>query len=221
MAALVTLAHKQGYTEAEAQKYFTAYRNLSFEELMAYKEIEIKEGLKDYSPEESAQLLQQDLAKMKAINQQSIEQFGEATNRITNQQLEELFQKIESKETSSANARVQQAGCPAVSFNASFITGGASSGFVPTFASRVDPGGKGDCDCQLAFATTNSAYDELRPRTLAATGLMRRFGDVVSGRRITGASAGTYPVFGTTRVFLQYGTSDCNRLLSEFLLTTD
>lgn len=219
---LVKLGEKMNPTDEEIGRFNASYQQLSLDELVQYRQGQYVGIRKQFGSTEAVnQALQADLVWWKKLNQTSTAKFGKPANQIDAQQRNQLLDSIE-QESAKANARVAQAACPTISFNATFTRGnGGSTRLRATRASEVNTG-DGDCDCQLTFATSNTNFRRLVPLTATAGTLLNDFGGTLGGRQLTGASAGTYPVWGKTRVTFRYPNqvfSGCNVLLNEYQLS--
>jgi len=219
---LVRLGEKKNPSPEETARFNASYQQLSFDELVQYRQGQYVDIRKQYGNTESVnQALQADLAWWKQVNRTSIAKFGRTSNKINAEELNQLFETLD-KESASANARIAQAACPTISFNTSFTRGtGGSTRLNATRASEVNTG-DGDCDCQLTFATSNTNFRRLVPLTTTAGTLLNDFGGGLGGRQLTGASAGTYPVWGKTRVTFRYPNQvfqGCNVLLNQYQLS--
>jgi len=225
LVELVRLGEKVNPTDAEISQFNTGYKRLSLAEFVQYRQIQHADLRKTYGNTNALdESLTTDLAWFKQLNQESINTFGKPTNQLSDQQEEALFASRDKEQATNSRARQAQTGCPAISFNTSFTRGaGGTTNLFATGAREVDPGGKQDCDCQLAFATTNSTFRRLRPLSTNAASLLSEFGGRLGGRQLSsGASRGSYPVFGKGRVQLWFPSQawrGCAVLSSQYTLS--
>lgn len=219
---LVALGEKTNPSSEEVNHFNALYQQLSLDELIQYRQGQYVSIRKQFGNTESVkQALQADLVWWKQINQTSKAKFGKLANQIDAQERDQLFSFVE-QESLKTKAGARAAACPVIQFNATFTRGnGGATRISPTRASEVNTG-DGDCDCQLTFATSNTNFRRLVPLTTNAANLLADFGGTLRGRQLTGASAGTYPVWGKTRVTFRYPsqvTRGCDVLLSEYRLS--
>ena len=156
------------------------------------------------------------------MNKQSISLFGKPLNQASDLQVNEVLTVIEKEKSKKAKV----AACPAVSFTTSFTRGFGGSTNLNTISAREvsQPSSPNDCDCQISFGTSNTNFRRIRPLNANATNLLSDFGNSLGGRQLTGASAGSYPVFGKLRVTFRYPGaifSGCNVLLGQYTLSNN
>ncbi len=221
ISELLALGEKLNATEEEMNRFSTAYSKLTFEELMQYRQAQQVAFFRDHGNTESVkQAMRDEMVWFRKINEEAVALFGKPTNQIDTPQQDAVFTAMDQK-AGHSNARV--AACPAINFNTSFSRGsGGSTNLVGRGAREVDPGGKRDCDCQLTFATTNSTFRRLRPLSASASALLNDFGGTLGGRQLTGASGGSYPVWGKLRVSLRFsgvGSIGCDVLYNRYTLS--
>jgi hypothetical protein len=220
MMELVELGEKINPAESELESFEARFERLSMDELVQYRQAQhLKIKLEVGDSKSVNEVLNNDLLWWKQIHNQSVAKFGKPANQISPAQRDELF-----KATHQQNAKNGKVtACPAITFNTSFTRGnGGSTNLSPTNAREVDPGGSGDCDCQMTFGTSNSNFRRLRPLTGTAGTLLNDFGGTLGGRQLTGASAGSYPVWGKGRVTFRYPSAafnGCNVLLNQYTLS--
>ncbi len=173
VTALIALSHKPGYTQVDAQALETAYKALSYQELVSYREVEIEQIIKEYGDTKQVrELMAQNLAAWKEFNQKSIERYGVPSNQASNMQVNTLLTTIDQDRITALKSARTQADCPVIFSNAALGYGG--NGLFPVAAVReVDLGNKNDCDCELAFNTSDGIYFKLQPYySTAAIGLL-------------------------------------------------
>lgn len=220
---LVALGEKTNPSSEETDRFNALYQQLSLDELIQYRQGQYVGIRKQFGNTEAVnQALQADLVWWKQINQTSKAKFGKPANQIDAQERDQLFNFVE-QESLKTKAGARAAACPVIQFNANFTRGsGGATQLIANRASEVDPGGKNDCDCQLTFATGNTAFRRLVPQNTNAANLLADFGGTLGGRQLTGASAGTYPVWGKTRVTFRYPsqvTQGCVVLQNQYKLS--
>ncbi len=222
LVELVRLGEKLNPTDAEISQFDLGYKRLSLAEFVQYRQIQHADLRKTYGNTKSLdESLTADMAWFKQLNQESVSTFGKPTNQLSDQQQDALFAALDKQQATSSQAR--QAACAAISFNTTFTRGtGGTTNLAATGAWEVDPGARNDCDCQLAFSTTNSTFRRLRASSNSARSLLTDFGGTLGGRQIGGSRGGTYPVFGKTRVQLWFPSQSwrgCSVLLGQYTLS--
>lgn len=218
---LVSLGEKRNPAPSEISTFQDAYRQLSVDELIQYRQIQHQDILrKNNNSKAIEEALKADMAWFKQINQESLAQYGKLVSQLGANDQNKLFVAWDNKRP-KAQARAA-AGCPIVSFNKTYQKGfGGGFDLGANYASEVDPGGHEDCDCQLAFPTTLASFSKVVPQNSTANALFDSFGGL-GGRLLTGASAGSYPVFGKSRVTFYYPGQafyGCDVLKYEFKLS--
>ncbi len=215
---LAALEEKINPTDAEINEYVSDYKSLSFDELinlrkLQHEKIKSKTGNKP----DLAESLEKDMVWFTKINKQSLELFGKPVNQISNLQMDELEL---AEYANNKNAKI--ASCPIVPMNVGFTKGNGGATNLPiTSIVEVRQPGSNDCDCQLAFATSNTNFRKLKPAGFQAGTLFQAFGNSIGGRQFSGAGAGTYPVFGKLRVNVVYFGGGCSALSGQFTLSNN
>lgn len=207
-------------SDEDINEYLKEFKSLSFDELIALRKLQhekIKSKMGNKS--EIAESLEKDMEWFTKINKLSMELFEKPVNQISNLQMDKVFSMDKAK--NSKNAKI--AACPVVSINIPFTkgVGGTTNLSITSIREVSQPGSPTDCDCQIAFATSNTNFRKLKPTSFAAGTLLNFFNNRVSGRQFSGVGAGTYPVFGKSRVNIVYFNGGCNALSGQFTLSNN
>lgn len=221
---LIALGAKMDPSDAEVKQYNADFEALTLEELIEYRKIELAQLAAGYQDTEVVRgMVAENLQQWTAFHKAAVAKFGKPGNQLTAEQQEVIWAMFETSKTGAG--AVDRASCPVVFSNINLPRGNTSSSLNVTNAREVDLGGVNDCDCQIAFATTNTNFRRLFPVNTTASNLLNDFGGTVAGRRVTtGGSAGTYAILGKLRVTFRYPSavfSGCNVLLGQYRLTNN
>ena len=221
---LVALGDKLNPNTDEIQEFQSKYKSLNFDELIQFRKVQHEQIKSKIGIENDVvEKLNKDMNWFINLNKQSIALFGKPMNQASDSQMNEVFVAVDKANDKKSKVA---ASCPVINFTTSFTKGvGGSTNLSPNSAREVDPGAQNDCDCQLAFGTSNTNFRKVKPLTTNASNLLNDFGNNLGGRQLTGASAGSFPVWGKIRVTLRYPaaitSTGCNVLLNQYTLSNN
>ena len=195
------------------------FNNLSFQELNAFYQVCYERAMADplakNDPAEQV-TIEQWYAQRLEENQLAMRVFNLPVNQLSDEQLYDLNDKQKEGAINGKTSIIDAPNnCPLARFDRNARSTNRRNGAKP------------DCDCQVAFPTTNNNYRFVfgttnRMRNLLNRGFPLGFGGSVSRRIVLGgASAGTYVLFGTGRAGLLVGANytSCRQLSRDVVLS--
>jgi hypothetical protein len=220
---LAAMTEKVNPSDEDINEYVEGFKKLSFDESIEFRRLQHEKIKAEVGNKTNViESLEKDMEWFTKINKQSMELFGKPVNQISGLQMDKVFSAYDAK--NSKNAKI--AACPVVGFNAGFTrgVGGSTNLSITSIREVAQPSSPNDCDCQIAFATTNTNFRKLKPANFAASTLLNLFSNSLGGRQFSGAGAGTYPVFGQNRVKIAYPQAvfiGCSALSGQYTLSNN
>lgn len=205
---LYALSRTANATPEQTAQYQKAMKSLTFEQSEAFLQVVYEKGLATAgNDDKTMQEVERFHAIKKELNKQAMTMFKKSYMTLETAQLTEV-EKIVYKQLNATNAPNGKVAVP-VEGSCDFVTFNVAGATYTTNLTDAKPSTNWmwvdndtdwwtPCDCQFAFATTQTRYDRMGAVTPAARTILQNRGTLARRLITSGTSAGIYLVTGTS-----------------------